>query len=104
MAREGVSNTTQERVDQEGSPQNQYPFQKVWQAQGGIKIVWGDEENKQFVRFITPSGTAWEVYPDGKIQHIHVGDNKTYNKGGVTITVDENNDVKINGHNKLLVS
>lgn len=104
MSRNGVSNTTQERVDREGSPQNEYPYQKVIQLQGGIKIVYGDEKDKQFVRLLTPSGSGFEIYPDGKIQHVVVGDSKTYHKGGVSFTIDENNDVKIHGHNKLVVA
>lgn len=102
--RNGVSNTTQERVDREGSPQNEYPYQKVIQLQGGIKVVWGDEKDKQFLRVLTPSGSGFEIYPDGKVQHIIVGDSKTYHKGGVSFTIDENNDVKIHGHNKLVVA
>jgi hypothetical protein len=104
MARHPVYTHKEDRIEEEGSPQNEYPNQKVWQTQGGIKLVYGDEKGKQFFRLIHPSGTYTEIYPDGKMTTLTVGDAKNYAKGGVTMTIDENGDIKFNGHSKFVVA
>lgn len=103
LSRTPKSNHTQDRIEEDGSPQNEYPHQKVWQTQGGIKFVYGDEAGKQFLRMIHPSGTYYEIYPDGKVTHMSVGDSKSYHKGGFTMTMDENGDIKMNGHGKIVL-
>ena len=50
-----------------------------------------------------PSGSFVEMYPDGKTVNFATGDNKQYNKAGVTFSVDENNDLHVYGHNNIKI-
>lgn len=86
----------------EGDPEhNKYPHQKKWVFAGGVEIDVGDEPGKQYIKVHHPIGTYMTIWPDGKMETHVRGEKRDYNKGGVTITVDENQDVHINGHSKL---
>lgn len=91
------------RADSKETPESKYPLQTVYQHSGGMRISVGNERGKEFFRIAHPSGSYIEMKPDGGVSTFNVGQNKTYNKGGVTLSVDENNDVMISGHNKLQV-
>lgn len=93
----------QKRVEDQKTTSNKYPHEKFWMSQGGIKFVYGDEPGKEFIRMVHPSGTYSEIYPDGKEIKMNVGDSKQYNKGGITLSVDENNDLHIHGHNNVKI-
>lgn len=92
-----------DRVEEQKTTTNEYPHEKFWISQGGVKFVYGDEPGKEFIRMVHPSGTYSETYPDGKTMNFRVGDSKDYNKGGVTFSVDENNDVHVHGHNNIKI-
>ena len=91
------------RAEQNEAEESKYPLQEVFQFTGGMRIMAGNEEGKEFVRLMMPSGTYTEIRPDGKRVDFNVGESKTYNKGGVTLSIDENNDLHIAGHNKIQV-
>lgn len=80
-----------------------YPFNKVHETPSGHQWQVDDTPGKERIFFRHASGSSVEFGPDGKIQVIAVGDQKVTNKGGVTLTIDENNDVKISGHSRLNV-
>jgi len=85
------------------SNESEYPYNKVFSSwtEGVLHIDDTPGEARWFYRH--SSGSYGEWSSDGKVVHFTVGDIKNYGKGGVTFTVDENNDVKISGHNRLLV-
>ena len=94
---------TNTRADQNETPESKYPLQEIHQFSGGHRIWVGNERGKEFMRVMHPSGSYIEIKPDGGVTHFSIGESKQYNKGGVTLTVDENNDVHISGHQKLQV-
>jgi hypothetical protein len=103
MADNVEQNKDSKRVEPAQTSTNEYPHNHVFTTKGGIRVSYGDEKGKQFFRMEHPSGQYTEIYPDGKSVTMNVGDNKQYNKGGMTISVDENNDVHIHGHNHVKV-
>lgn len=88
---------------EDGSTKNDYPWHKTWKSQGGIEVSFGDQEGKEFWRMTMPDGSFTEYYPDGKGITMRIGDTKNYNKAGLTISVDENNDLHIHGHNNVKI-
>lgn len=92
-----------ERANETTTPESKYPYNQVYQTAGGIRVIVGNEPGKEALKVFHPSGSYIEMMPNGKVVSMNVGEKKEYNKGGVTITVDENNDVHIKGHNKLQV-
>jgi len=105
MAAEEVYNKpTKDRIETDETPESQYPYNNVWQFPGGVRLVVGDERGKEAIKLFHPSGTYVEFFPDGKLATMTIGENKQYNKGGVTITVDENSDIHIGGHHKMTVA
>lgn len=97
------TNKDQKRSEERKTTTNKYPYEKVLFTQGGTRFVYGDEPGKEFVRMVTPSGTYFEVYPDGKLATFVVGDMKLHGKSGVTFTIDENMDLHVHGHGNIKV-
>lgn len=96
-------NKDNKRIEKRKTSTNKYPNEKVWISQGGYKVTYGNEKGKEFVRMEHPSGQMTEIYPDGKMITMNIGDVKQYNKAGLSITIDENQDIHINGHNNIKV-
>lgn len=92
-----------DRPQMDETPESEYPYNNVWQSPGGMRIVWGEERGKECFKLYHPSGTYIEMFPDGKMSTTILGENKQYNKGGVTLTVDENMDVHVSGHQKMTI-
>ena len=103
MSNQRYEDDDKERAQRKTTPPGKYPYQRVTQTEGGFKIVENNEPGKESYKFFHPSGSYFEFMPNGKVVSMNIGENKQYNKGGVTITVDENNDVHIKGHSKLQV-
>lgn len=95
--------TGKERANETTTPESKYPYNQVYQTAGGIRMIVGNEPGKETLKIFHPSGSYIEMMPNGKMVSMNIGENKQYNKGGVTITVDENQDVHIKGHSKLQV-
>lgn len=102
MSRDQTGSEQQCRTANVEPTTNEYPDQRII-ANEAFEIRYGTQDGKQFYQFIGPGGTMHTIYPDGTHDIKTVGELKQYNKGGVTITVDENNDVHIKGHNKIQV-
>lgn len=83
---------------------SKYPLEDVYQSVGGIRIVISNEEGKESYRIMHPSGSYTEMQPDGTTVNFNIGKATTYVKGGLVLSVDENNDVRISGHNTLRVA
>lgn len=81
-----------------------YPYNKVMVTESGHEIHYDDTPGKERLRFAHKDGSFTEISAGGKRVDFTVGNRQQYDKGGVTITVDENQDVKIHGHNRMLVS
>jgi len=81
----------------------EYPFNKVFETPGGHQFQFDDTPGKERFFWRHPSGNFMEVSHDGKQHSVTVGDSKSYAKGGVTLSIDENNDVKMSGHNRIMM-
>lgn len=80
-----------------------YPMNQVMTTPAGHQIQVDNTPGHERIFIQSSGGTFMEWSADGKSQSVVVGDQKTVNKGGVTLTIDENNDVKISGHNRMMV-
>jgi hypothetical protein len=83
---------------------SEYPFNKVTESWSGHQWQVDDTPGKERVFGRSSAGTFIEVSSDGKVAIVTVGDMKVANKAGVTLSIDENNDVKISGHNRMMVA
>jgi hypothetical protein len=99
----GQGQQKQDTRSDESSYEAKYPYNHVWESWGGHQIQWDDTPGKERFFMRHSSGTYQEISSDGKNVSFTVGDSKSYNKGGVTFTVDENNDVKMTGHSRMVV-
>lgn len=90
------------RTDQ-SSYDAKYPFNKTFETLSGHQVQFDDTPGAERLFIRHASGTYMEISADGKVINYTVGDSKSYNKAGVTFTVDENGDVKMSGHQRLLV-
>lgn len=79
-----------------------YPYNQVMKTEGGHEITFDNTPGNERIRIAHKSGSFVETHPNGSISAHTVGNKKSKHKGGVTITVDENNDVKIHGHQRIL--
>lgn len=79
-----------------------YPYAQIQITEAGHEIHFDNTPGKERIRIAHKDGSYWELSPGGKSVHYNVGHSQTYNKGGVTMTVDENHDVKVCGHVRTL--
>ena len=81
----------------------EYPYVQTLQLEGGHQLVFGNRPGNRFIRLAHgKSGSYIEMSENGKMVTHVTGNQQTMNKGGVTLTVEENNDVKIHGHNRVI--
>lgn len=79
-----------------------YPYAQVLVTEAGHEIHYDNSPGNERIRIAHKDGSYWELSPGGKSVTYTVGHSQSYNKGGVTMTVDENNDVKVCGHSRQL--
>lgn len=80
-----------------------YPYNKVTVTESGHEIHWDDTPGSERIRISHKDGSYFEISPGGKKVEYIVGHDQKYNKGGFTLTVDENHDVKVAGHSRELI-
>lgn len=85
------------------SYKTKYPFNKVNLTESGHEVHFDDTPGSERIRIAHKSGTYDEISYDGRKVSFTVGNRQQYDKGGVTITVDENHDIKVSGHNRMIV-
>ena len=85
------------------SANTEYPYNKPYESLTGHRVEFDDTPHGERVFFRHAKGSYVEFSPDGGVNVFAVGDMKMYNKAGVSITSDENGDIKIGGHARLLV-
>jgi hypothetical protein len=82
------------------SYESKYPYNQAFISEAGHEIHIDNTPGKERIRFAHKKGTYIEISPDGRKVELTVGNKQEYNKGGVTITIDENQDVKTHGHKR----
>lgn len=80
----------------------QYGLIQVFETPAGHQIQLDNTPGAERMFIRHSSGSYMEMSADGKVTSFTVGDKKDYSKAGVTLTIDENNDIKISGHNRLI--
>ena len=65
-------------------------------------VMMYDEKNRDFF-FQHSSGSSFGFNSSGDSVSFTVGNKADYSKSGTTVTVDHNGDVKIHGHNRVMV-
>lgn len=88
---------------EESSYGAKYPYNRVMVTESGHEMHWDDTPGKERIRMAHKSGTYYEISAKGRKVEVVVGNDQKYNKGGVTLTIDHNQDVKIHGHNRIVV-
>lgn len=82
---------------------SQYGLNHVTEYPGGYQVQIDSTPGAERMFSRHPSGSYTEISSDGKTIHFNVGDTKTYMKAGFSLTVDENGDIKISGHSRVIV-
>jgi hypothetical protein len=80
-----------------------YSKVSVTETPGGHRITMDDTEGSKRYRVEHPSGTYTEISNDGKVVQVNVANRQVYDKGGLTLTIQENGDIKIAGHVRMSV-
>lgn len=82
-------------------PTQNYGLLKAISYPDGTQIHINLEQGKENFRIFHSSGTYLEIRNDGSMIH-HVANNITsYHKGGMSLTMDNNGDVKLDGHMRV---
>ena len=91
------------RSPRERPEQSAHPYSTVERTIGGHTWITENENTKESRTYIHPSGTHSTIHPDGtKIEYIQ-GKTVMYHKSGLTVSSDENFDLKVSGHGSIQV-
>jgi hypothetical protein len=82
----------------------QYPHNQCFVTKCGHEIHFDNTPGKERIRITHAKGTYTEWSADGNRTDFTVGHHQDYRKGGWTMTIDENGDVKIAGHSRINIS
>jgi hypothetical protein len=81
----------------------EYPYNQTHVSRSGHEKHIDDTPGHERIREGHKSGTYWEVTEDGQKVTLVVADEYHYVKGGLTLTIDNNYDVLVNGNLRLVV-
>lgn len=81
----------------------QYPYLKSFTSESGHSTETDDTPGNERTRVAHKSGSYEEISADGRRVTVTVNNQVIYSKGGLTISVDQNGDVKIGGHARITV-
>lgn len=93
--------TSDKKYPEQNSERSKYPRQWTFKTPGGITVSIGNEKGKEFFLVSHPSGSHTEYHQDGTVTSVVNGEQRTYAKGGGSITFDENFQATITGHCKF---
>jgi len=81
----------------------EYPYNSAMVTRSGHEMHWDDTPGRERIRMGHRAGTYFEIAEDGRKVELVSGNDYKYNKGGLTITVDKNGDIKIGGLFRLVI-
>lgn len=84
-------------------PTKEYGLLKVWEWPDGTVVHINTEKGKESMRVYHSSGTYDEYTGKGNRIHFSSNNELRYQKGGVTVTFDNNMDTKGSGHSRLSI-
>ncbi len=98
-------NRERERTpDQKKNRKGKYPMVYSQEFPGGHKMTFDSTPGHRAIEIVHGSGTTWQIAEDGKSTKVVVGNSHEHYKEGVTLTIDQNGDIKINGHTRLSIT
>jgi hypothetical protein len=86
---------------QQGQPK--YPYNQVYVSEAGHEVHFDNTPGEERIFIGHKAGTYMEIGKDGSMKTFAVGQNFQYNKGGMTMTVNQNHDMKVSGHHRFNV-
>lgn len=81
-----------------------YPMVHSQEFVGGHKLTFDSTPGHRAVEIVHGSGTYWQIAEDGQSTKVTVGNSHEHYKEGVTISIDQNGDIKIGGHARISIS
>ena len=81
-----------------------YPYNQAFISEAGHEIHIDNTPGKERIRIAHKKGTYMEISQDGRRVDYSVGNHQEYKKGGWSLTVDENGDMKIAGHSRINIA
>jgi hypothetical protein len=81
----------------------EYPYNNAMVTRAGHEMHWDDTPGRERIRMAHRAGTYFEISEDGRKVELVSGNDYKYTKGGLTLTVDKNGDIKIGGNIRLVV-
>lgn len=81
----------------------EYPYNSAMVTRAGHEMHWDDTPGRERIRLAHRAGTYFEISEDGRKVELVSGNDYKYTKGGLTLTVDNNGDIKIGGLLRLVV-
>jgi hypothetical protein len=80
-----------------------YPWNSSFISRAGHEFHFDDTPGKERVRIAHAKGTYFEITEDGRKVEMVVTNDYKYVKGGLTLTIDKNSDVKIGGSLRVIL-
>ena len=81
----------------------EYPYCQTHVSRAGHEKHIDDTPGHERIREGHKAGTYWEVSEDGRKVTLVVANEYHYVKGGLTLTIDNNQDIKVGGNYRLVV-
>lgn len=81
----------------------QYPWNATHVSRSGHEFHIDDTPGGERLRQAHRTGSYWEISPDGRKVTLTTSDETHYVKGGLTITIDNNEDIVIGGNARIVV-
>lgn len=85
------------------SYKTKYPYSQVHVSRSGHEKHIDDTPGHERIREGHKSGTFWEVSEDGRKVTLVTNNEYHYVKGGLTLTIDNNQDIKVGGNVRLVI-
>lgn len=81
----------------------EYPYNHATVTRAGHEMHWDDTPGRERIRMAHRTGTYFEISEDGRKVELVQANEYKYVKGGLTLTIDMNGDIKIGGMCRVVV-
>ena len=81
----------------------EYPYNNAMVTRSGHEMHWDDTPGRERIRLAHRAGTYFEISEDGRKVELVSANEYKYTKGGLTLTVDKNGDIKIGGNARFVI-
>lgn len=81
----------------------EYPYNHATVTRAGHEMHWDDTPGRERIRMAHRTGTYFEIAEDGRKVELVQANEYKYVKGGLTLTIDKNGDIKIGGMCRVVI-